>query len=319
MISVVISTIEKRYNFGSLAAGFIAIVYDGTVLIGVIFISHFGSKVHRPRLLGCAALLMSFGAALFAMPQFFFGRYVPVDGDLLQEECLDERSFNLTKTCDSSNHAAYAIFLVSSAIIGIAATPISTLGTAYIDEIVFPRYVSLHIGAYGMLFVIGPLVGYAIGSGFLSLYVDLWLPTTLTPVDPAWVGAWWIPFLLFAVLLILLSMMFLMFPRYLPDSYLVQQERAKEMAKIYPSKYASEDSLTITAKMFPVHIKRLLCNPSFMLMSLGFSATYLFLEGFILFAPKFVEIQYKLTAFIAGIVVGAIAIPGGGKPYFICP
>ena len=48
-----------------------------------------------------------------------------------------------------------------------------------------------------------------------------------------------------------------MFPRYLPDSYLVPQERAKEMAKVYSSDYVNENNLTIVVKMFPVHIKRL--------------------------------------------------------------
>lgn len=258
---------------------------------------------------------MSFGTILFAMPHFFFGRYeIGIAGSIIEEECQDDRVS--IQDCSSSNTAAYAIFILSSIIIGIAAAPIYTLGTAFIDEIVFPKYVALHIGAYGVTVIVGPLIGYGIGSAFLSTYVDPWLTTTLTPSDPAWVGAWWIPFLLFGILLILVSTPFFMYPRYLHDSHLVQQERAKEMARIYSNKYSSnENSITTAVKLFPVEIKRLILNPSYVFMTLGFSVVSLFLQGVLTFAPKFYEVQFNLTAATAGIIVGIVAIPGGCELY----
>ena len=252
---------------------------------------------------------MGIGAFIFASPQFFFGRYeAGSNNDLRLEQCLDNQ--NYTSDCNAGNYGAYSLFILSNIIMGIAVTPLYTLGTAYIDEIVFPKYVTLHIGAFGTMLIAGPLIGYGFGSAFLAIYVDPWKSTSLTEEDPAWVGAWWIPFVLYGIFLLLLSIPLLMFPRYLPDSYLVRQERSKEMAKIYSSKYANEDSLTIIAKMFPIHIKRLLLNSSFMLMALGFSVTYIPIQGIISFAPKFYETQYKFTASTAGLVAGGVSLPG---------
>ena len=309
LISISISTIEKRYNFNSTSAGIIIISYDITAAIGIILISYFGSKTHRPRLLGVGAIVMGIGAFIFASPQFFFGRYeVGSNNDLRLEQCLDNQ--NYTSDCNPGNYGAYSLFILSNIIMGIAVTPLYTLGTAYIDDIVFPKYVTLHIGAFGTTLIAAPLIGYGFGSAFLKIYVDPWKSTSLTEEDPAWVGAWWIPFVLCGIFLLLLSIPLLMFPRYLPDSYLVRQERSKEMARIYSSKYANEDSLTIIAKMFPIHIKRLLLNSSFMLMALGFAVTYIPIQGIISFAPKFYETQYKFTASTAGLVAGGVSLPG---------
>ena len=312
LISTSISTIEKRYNFNSTFSGIIVISYDITVIIGVVLISYFGSKTHRPRLLGVGALLMSIGALLFASPQFLFDSYKHSSNTQLQlEQCLDAR--NYTSDCSTGQIGAYSIFIVSNIVMGVGATPLYTLGICYLDEIIYPKYVSLHMGVNNAMIVIGLLTGFGVGSAFLSVYVDPWKDTSLTQLNPSWVGAWWIGFVLFAFLLFLLSIIFFMFPRYLSDSYLVQQERAKEMAKIYPSKYANEDKLTVMVKMFPIHIKRLLLNPSFIFMCLGSSISVILVQGIISFAPKYYEVQFRFTASTAGLVTGGIGIPGASK------
>ena len=112
---------------------------------------------------------------------------------------------------------------------------------------------------------------------------------------------------------ILLAIPFLMFPRYLPDSAQVRKERAKEMAKIYPSKYANEDSLTITVKMFPLHMKRLLLNSSFMFASFGIATLLFLVSGLVSFAPKYIETQFKLTATFAGLLSGGIGITSASE------
>ena len=310
--SVVLSTIQRRYDFSSTAAGFVAVSYDASVTISVIFISYFGAKSHKPRWLGVSLLIMAFGSFLFASPQFLFGNYsVGSSLNYSFEGCSDHRNF--TSGCSPSDNAAYAIFIISNMIIAIGAAPLFTVAQAYLDEIVLPKYISVHIGVYHSMSVVGPAFGYAIGSSVLSVYVDPWIDTNLTTSNPAWVGAWWLSFVIAGIMALLLAIPFLMFPRYLSDSYLVQQERAKEMAKIYPSKYANEDSLTITVKMFPIHIKRLLLNPSFMFASFGVASLFVMLSGLVSFAPKYVETQFQLTATFAGLLGGGVGIVSAGK------
>ena len=255
---------------------------------------------------------MGIGAYIFASPQFLFGSYKIGSTSSLQfEVCNDER--NITIDCSPSNDIAYAVYIFGNMLVAIGAAPLYTVGQAYIDEIVFPKYVSIHFGIYQMASVLGPAFGYGVGSAFLSIYVDPWIDTNLTPSDPTWVGAWWISFVFVGTLSILLSIPFLMYPKWLPDSHLVREERAKEMAKIYPMKYANEDSLTIVVKMFPVHIKRLLTNLSFIFESLAISILFILISGLVSFAPKYFENQFQLTATVAGLLSGGIGITAAGE------
>ena len=282
------------------------------MVIGVVLISYFGNKTHRPRLLGFGALLMSIGALLFASPQFFFDSYKYSSNTQLElEQCLD--AGNHTSVCSAGQIGAYSIFILSNIIMGVGATPLYTLGISYLDEIVYPKYVSLHMGINNAMIVIGVLIGFGVGSAFLSVYVDPWTDTVLTQSNPTWVGAWWIGFVLFSFLLFLLSIVLFMFPRYLSDSYLVQQERAKEMAKIYPSKYANEDKLTVMVKTLPTHIKKFLLNPPLVFICFGSFFSVILIQGMISFAPKYYEVQFRFTASTGGLVAGGIGISGASK------
>ena len=311
LTSVIISTVEVRYKFSSIAAGLMTSSFDLSVVISVIFITYFAGKSHKPRWIGISMIIMGIGALVFASPQFLFGRYeIGVETSSLNEAC-QERNETLDD-CTPANYAAYTIFIIGQILLGIGSAPTYTVAAAYLDEIVHPKYISVYIGVYNLPSIIGPALGFGLGSVFLSIYVDPWIETNLTETDPGWVGAWWIGYVFVGILTLLLAIPFLMFPRYLPDSYLIRQERAKEMAKIYSSNNANEDNLTIIIKMFPVHIKRLLLNPSFMFGSFALAVLFFVKDGFISFGPKLVEVQFGLTAFTAGLIAGGIAITSAG-------
>ena len=305
---MVLSTLQTRYQFSSLAVAFIVIAYDLAVAIEITFVTYFANHFHKPRVLGINCILLGVSALLFASPQFIFGEYEGGSNSLfLNEECLDNRT--IVEDCSSGNSAALAIFVISSIILSFPATVLYSLTTAYIDEIVFPRYVSLHIGVFNAFLVLGPAVGFILGSVCLSVFVDPWVETTLTESDPAWVGAWWIPFFFVSVLSFILAVPFLMYPRWLSDSYLIREERRKEMAKVYTDKQTNGHKAEIAIKKFPVQILRLIMNPSFMFAAFGLAVTYIFSQGVISFAPKYLENQFYLSASTAGLVTGFAAIP----------
>ena len=302
--------------FSSTAAGFIFVCYDVTVGIGIIFSGYFASTLHKPRLLGINCVLLTISCLIFASPQVLFGSYSAVLSDYpINEYCLQSANLTISENCSSANSIAYAIFIFSAVILAIPATFLYTVGLAYIDEIVFPKFVSLHYGTIYIFLVIGPAVGFGIGSFCLSVYVDPWESTTLTESDPAWVGAWWIPFVLIAILSSLLSVPFLMFPKWLSDSHMVREERVKQMA-IKSSKSLDESAnpgkLNIL-KMFPTRLKRVLTNPSLMCAALGLSSFYVFYQGLIAFGPKYFENQFYVTASAAGLIVGGIGVSGACK------
>ena len=67
--------------------------------------------------------------------------------------------------------------------------------------------------------------------------------------------------------------------------------------------------------MLPIHIKRLLLNPPFILAILALSANYVFVQGVVSFGTKLFDVQYGFLAFTAGLVVAAVGVPDGGTSY----
>lgn len=82
------------------------------------------------------------------------------------------------------------ILAVSLLGIGIGQTAIATLGIPYIDDNVkskqSPLYMAITIGVR----VLGPALGYYLGSLCIRQYVDLTMEVDHT--DPNFIGAWWL-------------------------------------------------------------------------------------------------------------------------------
>ena len=135
---MVLSTIEKRYRFSSLAASMIIAVFDFSVVVSVVFISYFGHKSHKPRWLGIALIIQGIGAFIFALPQFIFGEYlVGSDAQLHFESCDNSTAF--ISLCNPANNIAYGLFILGNILIGIGGAPLFTIGTSFIDDIVYPK------------------------------------------------------------------------------------------------------------------------------------------------------------------------------------
>ena len=219
---MILSSIERRYRFSSLAAGFVAASSDFGVLASVIFISYFGGKSHKPRWLGIGLVIQGIGALVFTLPKAFFGNYEAGQrGDQTFESCADGQFY--MGNCNNSDDFALAIFIIGQLLIGVGAAALFTLGTSYLDDIVHPRHVSIHLGIFYMMVVIGPALGYGLGGAFLSVYVDPHISSHLTEDDPAYVGAWWLCYIFAGSMSLIISIPFLMFPRLLPDSHLVKK------------------------------------------------------------------------------------------------
>lgn len=302
---MVVSTIEKRYRFSSLAASMIIAVFDISVTASVVFISYFGHKSHKPRWLGIALIIQGIGSFVFALPQFIFGEYKVGSGAQLRLESCDTGEIFLS-SCSSANDIAYALFILGNILIGIGASPLFTIGTSFIDDIVHPKFVSLHLGFFYMTAVVGPAIGYGLGGAFLSIYVDPWRSTHLTETDPGWVGAWWLCFIFCGILSVLLAVPFLMYPRRLKDSHLVQEARKLEMAEKYKSKYVHEESFLVQLKVFPKHLEKLFRNASYLFVTIAISVLFFSLDGMVAFGPKYIESVYTIPASTASILVGAV-------------
>uniref|UniRef100_A0A8C7YH30 Solute carrier organic anion transporter family member n=1 Tax=Oryzias sinensis TaxID=183150 RepID=A0A8C7YH30_9TELE len=70
-----ITQLERRFDIPSYLIG----VIDGSFEIGnllvIAFVSYFGAKLHRPKIIAMGCVLMSIGTFIIALPHFLIGRY----------------------------------------------------------------------------------------------------------------------------------------------------------------------------------------------------------------------------------------------------
>ncbi|MED6285121.1 hypothetical protein CHARACLAT_026106, partial [Characodon lateralis] len=139
-----ISTIERRYGLSSQKSGILAAFNEVGNTVLIIFVSFFGSRVHRPRYIGGGALLACLASLLMAMPHFLSGKYTYTDqisfsSDNSSGLCIvSSSSSSSNQTCqehgNSTQEVVYPLLLLGQLLLGIGAVPIQPFGISYIDD-----------------------------------------------------------------------------------------------------------------------------------------------------------------------------------------
>ncbi|XP_074072980.1 solute carrier organic anion transporter family member 2B1 isoform X2 [Macrotis lagotis] len=236
-----ISTIEKRFGLSSQTSGLLAAFNEVGNTALIVFVSYFGSRVHRPRLIGFGAVLVSVAGLLMSLPHFIAEpyRYDHIDFDLPQDSasslCLQSSPPTLALTSASgattgnSSCALHSeapqivvvgLMFLAQTLLGVGAVPIQPFGISYIDDFAHPSNSPLYLGILFAATLIGPGMAYGLGGLMLRFYVDIdRMPEggiSLTPKDPRWVGAWWLGFLVSAGAVTLTALPYFFFPREMP-------------------------------------------------------------------------------------------------------
>uniref|UniRef100_A0A8C9SU93 Solute carrier organic anion transporter family member n=1 Tax=Scleropages formosus TaxID=113540 RepID=A0A8C9SU93_SCLFO len=306
-----ISTIEKRYGFSSQKSGLVACFNEVGNTALIVFVSYFGSRVHRPRWIGLGALVASLAVFLMALPHFLSGPYQYSHS--ISSECHYCMHYPCGLT-SSTNQEVLPIMLMGQLLLGIGGVPIQPFGISYIDDYASKRNSPLYLGIMFAVTVIGPAGGFMLGSLLLRFYVDF---DKLAPHeieldtgDPRWVGAWWLGFLLAGGLLFLTSLPYLFFPRKMP----------KEVGSYIGM------GLFIHKIAFPKIVLRTLKNPIYLLVVLAQVNLSAMVAGLATFMSKFIEQQFSKTASVSNMIIGGVNIPvamlgimaGGGIMRRLC-
>ncbi|XP_071244712.1 solute carrier organic anion transporter family member 3A1-like [Salvelinus alpinus] len=154
----VLTTLERRFNLQSADVGVIASSFEIGNLALILFVSYFGAKAHRPRLIGCGGLVMALGALLSALPEFLTHQYEYEAGDGWHAEDGRDVCSNMTRTegrdsaflCGnkSNTNMMYLLLIGAQVLLGIGATPVQPLGVSYIDDHVKRKDSSLYIAEF---------------------------------------------------------------------------------------------------------------------------------------------------------------------------
>lgn len=154
----VLTTLERRFNLQSADVGVIASSFEIGNLALILFVSYFGAKAHRPRLIGCGGIVMALGALLSALPEFLTHQYEyeasetwhAEDGrDVCSNNSRPEnRDSGLRCGNRANTNMMYLLLIGAQVLLGIGATPVQPLGVSYIDDHVHRKDSSLYIGEY---------------------------------------------------------------------------------------------------------------------------------------------------------------------------
>lgn len=149
----VLTTLERRFNLQSTDVGVIASSFEIGNLALILFVSYFGAKAHRPRLIGCGGIVMALGALLSALPEFLINQYEIKKiqrTDMGRDVCSNTSSGEFLDDAECANktntNMMYLLLIGAQVLLGIGATPVQPLGVSYIDDHVKKKDSSLYIG-----------------------------------------------------------------------------------------------------------------------------------------------------------------------------
>ena len=193
-----ITTLEKRYAFGSKITGLILITDNFMAIIFNPLFGYLANHMHRPRLIGFCQIVVVVGCYLAALPYFIYGAGLGSDPNSLNaimgrntsvEFCDSERR----DECDVNQFSntvipAVVVLCLASCCNGIGFVAFYTIGIPFIDDNVKKKNSPLYIsesklfspttliivksikGTTGALRLLGPTLGFMISSICLRYY-----------------------------------------------------------------------------------------------------------------------------------------------------
>ncbi|XP_043981165.1 solute carrier organic anion transporter family member 3A1 [Gambusia affinis] len=333
----VLTTLERRFNLQSADVGVIASSFEIGNLALILFVSYFGAKAHRPRLIGCGGIVMALGALLSALPEFLTKQYeiekihrTNLGRDVCSNASSGESQDEILCANKANTNMMYLLLIGAQVLLGIGATPVQPLGVSYIDDHVKKKDSSLYIGILFSTLVFGPACGFILGSVCTKFYVDfLFIDTSklgITPDDPRWIGAWWGGFLLCGALLFFSAILMFGFPHSLPtrerdegaesEQVMLPPSLSQEYETPKPSngvvlshEPANSPTCCQQLRVIPKVTKHLLSNPVFTCIILAACMEIAVVAGFAAFLGKYLEQQFNLTTTSANQLLGMTAIP----------
>ncbi|XP_059842768.1 solute carrier organic anion transporter family member 1C1 [Hypanus sabinus] len=334
-----ITQLERRFDLPSFLVGIIDGSFEIGNLLVISFVSYFGAKFHRPKLIAFGSLTMGLGTILIAMPHFFMGRYnyetalkFSSNSTTVASQCSNDSSSTETVEtspvplpgCEKEGGSPMWIFLfLGNTLRGIGEAPTGPLGISYLDDHATEENASFYIGILHTVTLVGPVFGFLLGSYCAKLFVDIGFVdlerVTLTSRDARWVGAWWLGFLISGGVAILSAMPLLFFPRSLtkesrknePSNTCEKVEFIKQDQNEVAGKFQRPSNFTPN-KMSPCFfssVKSLITNRIFALYLLSMVLQINSIVGLITFKAKFIEQHYGQSASKSNFIIGIISIP----------
>uniref|UniRef100_A0A8C5BRP0 Solute carrier organic anion transporter family member n=1 Tax=Gadus morhua TaxID=8049 RepID=A0A8C5BRP0_GADMO len=314
-----ITQLERRFDIPSYLIGVIDGSFEVGNLLVIAFVSYFGAKLHRPKIIAIGCLLMSIGTFIIALPHFIIGRYEFETSVRWEINSTDSPApcpkNSAAIVAQESNMSMWIYVLLGNVLRGIGETPVQPLGISYIDDFASQENAALYVGCVQTISVVGPVFGYLLGSMCAKIYVDIGFVNMETisigPSDSRWVGAWWLGYLIAGVLTLLSAVPFWFLPRSLPVG--VNEDKVVPPLPIIIllgrwSLQCVSNSGVPSTDFIPT-LRILLGNPIYLIYLCVTIIQLNSLIGMVTYKPKYIEQHFGQSASKANFLMGVVNIP----------
>lgn len=271
-------------------------------------LSHLLARKHRPHWMGFVVLTIAIYCFMMAALHFIYGP--GEDSIALTLEYNSSLDPNQTSEIDTSicipNYTEDHHKLAASTIIpkiylfctklwfGIFSQIFGILGAAYLDDNIQKSKSPIMFSTSQFISLLGPVIGSTIASISLKQYIDPSLTPTITTSDARWLGAWWLGWIIFGIILVVFSFLISLFPKELPRA---------AARRIITKESDKQEEKPLENRLIPT-FKRVLTTKIFMLNT---TAGVFYVFGYMpkwMFTNKYLETQYRQSAASAAIITG---------------
>ncbi|KFW83744.1 Solute carrier organic anion transporter family member 1C1, partial [Manacus vitellinus] len=343
-----ITQIERRFDLTSSTAGFVDGSFEIGNLLVIAFVSYFGAKLHRPKVIAVGCITMALGCFLSAMPHFFMGYYKyeaashrassansnsSINPCSLHQDVNDttlEASRSGKELCKLSSAGCekepssnmWIYILLGNMLRGIGETPVTPLGISYLDDFAKEENVPVYVACLHTIAMLGPMFGFLLGSLCAKLYVDIGFvdpgSITITPQDSRWVGAWWLGFLIAGTTNLLSAIPFCFLPKSLKKPEEANNGRTSwgYSPVIMPCIFQSQLICPFLSD-FCTSLKKVLSNRMYFTLLCCSLLQFSSFVGFITYKPKYMEQQYGQSTSKSNFLIGVTSLPPVGIGIFL--
>ncbi|KAL4239396.1 hypothetical protein ACF0H5_000213 [Mactra antiquata] len=322
-----ITSIEKQFGLSSSKTGYLMACNDIGYSLCILIASYFSNRVHIPRFLSVSTMFYGVSGIICSLPHFMF-KPAPIAvssatnpmpmfsmGSNICRNKTDYASMPMmnnmssfsgpsdtTGSVDSTaSNVTMALIAIGMVLQGIGKAPRYPMLAQYLDDNTSNRDTGYYMGIITSTAIFGPAIAYGLGGLFSRIYVTL-EDVDLHPMDPRWIGAWWLGFLAFGIIAIIVAVPLLCFPAKLKKSLTVKSRTPAE---------SRSTTGTICQEFVGVFksILKVLRVPAFSLMLFAMIVNVLGMSAGMSFGPKYLEKQFNIPAWHANIILAAVGIP----------
>ncbi|EDW57233.1 solute carrier organic anion transporter family member 74D [Drosophila virilis] len=312
-----ITTLEKRYKIPTKMSGMIIVGNDISMMITSVLAGYYIHKGHRARWIGFGFFTIFIFCLLTCSLHFIYGagedalKLTRQYGDFKNISEYLTTAHKEQKLCMTKESGCVQqdgtwvpplVLFVGQFVAGIGISLFWTVGIAYMDDNTSKDKTPALLSISAFLRMLGPAIGYSLASVCLRWYIEPNLEPLIKPGDPRWLGAWWLGWLILAVITFIIAFFMFMFPKELPSA----NARRLELEATGMQDPKEHKDLSISDLLRS--IKRLAANKVYMYNTF---ATSFYLFGYLaywIFTPKYIETQYRQSASMATMATGTLAL-----------